>query len=86
METPEPFREWTAVDYVAGKSSDMSSTACPKCGYEMIPVQLRFIDRLLSILNPVHRFRCTKFLCGYERNLKELSAQGLDVTKSTPTY
>ena len=49
--------------------SEMRALACAKCGYEMIRVRRRFIDRLLSILNPVRRFRCSNLGCRYECNL-----------------
>ena len=61
MKRPAPLKDWTASEYVA---------VCPECGYDMIPMQSRIIDRLVSMLIPVHRFRCPNFLCGNECNIK----------------
>jgi len=55
---------------------DFHSFSCRRCGYEMVRVQRRVIDRLLSIFGPVHRFRCTNLGCGYECNLKNGDDEG----------
>ena len=49
---------------------DQHDLSCPKCGYELIRVQRRFVDNLLSVFMPVLRFRCTNLSCGYESNLR----------------
>lgn len=46
--------------------------ACPKCSGPVIRVRRRYIDRLISLVTPVHRYRChAKGLgCGWEGNLR----------------
>ena len=42
---------------------------CPKCGGELSRVSRRLIDRLQSLLRPVHRYRCRNFSCQWVGNL-----------------
>ena len=45
--------------------------ACPRCDGAVIRMPRRFVDRLVSIVVPVHRFRCRSFGCNWEGNLRE---------------
>jgi hypothetical protein len=62
--------------YPTGKGSsgtDIGSPfpyACPECGGPLVQVRRRVADRLLSLLIPVRRFRCSILSCGYEGNLR----------------
>lgn len=40
---------------------------CPLCGEEVIRIRRRIVDRLQSLIRPVHRYRCR---CGWEGNLR----------------
>jgi hypothetical protein len=42
---------------------------CPQCGAASYRVPRRVIDRVLSLLSPLQRFRCTSIGCGWEGNL-----------------
>ena len=45
--------------------------ACPMCGSDgLVRTDRRLVDRLLSALTPVRRFRCSNVLCGYEGNVR----------------
>lgn len=40
---------------------------CPLCGEVVARIRRRAIDRLVSLIRPVHRYRCR---CGWEGNLR----------------
>jgi hypothetical protein len=40
------------------------------CGGQFVRVHRRFADRLLSLFNPVQRYRCTNHLCRHEAILR----------------
>ena len=42
---------------------------CPRCQSSVNRVPRRFIDRLISLAYPVHRYRCRSFICNWEGNL-----------------
>lgn len=44
--------------------------ACPECGGRLMRVRRRATDRLLSLMVPVHRYRCTGFGCQWEGVLR----------------
>ena len=50
--------------------NDLPAFGCPECGGELIQIRRRPIDRLLSAIVPVSRFRCSTMQCGYEGNLR----------------
>ena len=54
---------------------DPIASECPMCGGVLVRARRRFIDRLLSVFTPVHRFRCINFGCGHECNLGRSSAR-----------
>lgn len=42
---------------------------CPCCDAKLIRIPRRPVDRLLSLLAPVQRFRCTNFQCQWVGNI-----------------
>ena len=50
--------------------SKPSIPVCPECHSGLNRVRRRFIDRLLSLVYPVHRYRCRSFDCNWEGNLR----------------
>ena len=50
------------------RSYDPYDLRCPQCSFELIRVQRRFVDSLVSVFMPVRRFRCTSLACGFECN------------------
>jgi hypothetical protein len=43
---------------------------CPLCAGHLIRIRRRFVDRLLSLFVPVHRYRCPAFTCQWEDNIR----------------
>ncbi len=43
---------------------------CPLCGSSVERVHRRFLDRLLSLVRPIRRYRCKGFHCNWEGNLR----------------
>jgi uncharacterized protein with PIN domain len=52
-------------------SLESESRHCPLCNGAIKRIPRRFIDRLLSMFSPVHRYRCRSMRCGWEGNLPE---------------
>ncbi|MCU0982233.1 MAG: hypothetical protein MUF25_24015 [Pirellulaceae bacterium] len=45
---------------------------CPRCGNtDLLRIHRRLLDRLLSLVHPVYRFRCAKPGCAWEGNLPQ---------------
>lgn len=44
---------------------------CPDCNGFVYRVQRRFIDRLISLIFPVQRYRCSSLGCHWEGNLRK---------------
>jgi uncharacterized protein with PIN domain len=44
--------------------------SCPRCNGSVLRVRRRFVDRLVSLITPVHRFRCRAkgWGCDWEGN------------------
>lgn len=57
-------------------SAKSVSPVCPDCHSTLNRVPRRFIDRLLSLVYPVHRYRCRSFDCNWEGNLRYTAALG----------
>ncbi|MBL8375406.1 hypothetical protein [Accumulibacter sp.] len=56
-----------------GQTADGSphgQRACPRCNGWVYRIPRRFVDGLLNILAPVHRYRCRSVTCGWEGNLR----------------
>jgi len=58
--------------YVITKSSGPVCPACGSSGLNRIP--RRFIDRLISLVYPVHRYHCQAFVCNWEGNIRHTEA------------
>ena len=43
--------------------------ACPRCQASVLRVRRRLLDRLISAVYPVHRYRCHSIICHWEGNL-----------------
>jgi len=54
----------------------LSSPVCPECHSSVNRVRRRFVDRLVSLFYPVHRYRCRSFVCSWEGNLRYTPALG----------
>ena len=52
------------------------SPLCPECGSSLNRVRRRFIDRVVSLFYPVHRYHCRSFVCNWEGNLRDTAALG----------
>jgi hypothetical protein len=55
----------------SGRSGAAAGHACPLCGGAVDRVRRRFIDRLLSQILPVYRYRCNMPGCHWEGNLRQ---------------
>jgi hypothetical protein len=42
---------------------------CPRCGGEVARIPRRLIDRVISLVRPVQRYRCTALQCQWIGNL-----------------
>ena len=49
---------------------------CPECHSSLNRVPRRFIDRLVSLVYPVHRYHCRSFACAWEGNLRYIRDLG----------
>ena len=48
--------------------------ACPLCAARLERVDRRFVDRLVSLVLPLHRYHCQNFSCGWSGNLSSAAA------------
>lgn len=48
---------------------------CPSCGAQVVRVHRHTVDRVLSLLRSVQRYRCTSTACGWEGRLHSLRAE-----------
>ena len=55
--------------YMSGMPTD-ERHVCPLCGGTMVRTARRTIDRLLSRFVPLFRYRCEKFLCRWQGNIR----------------
>lgn len=58
----------TAVPDHNSRHQHGSRFSCPRCRARMIRVRRRAIDNVVSVVIPVHRFRCSSPECGYACN------------------
>ncbi|MBP6852544.1 MAG: hypothetical protein KA164_13135 [Rhodoferax sp.] len=56
---------------------------CPECGGPMSRIPRRMIDRLISIVRPVQRYRCRNFACQWAGNIAVASGSN-DPTDRPP--
>jgi len=50
--------------------SSLHERECPVCGGPALRIRRRFIDRLISLVIPVHRYHCQTATCGWRGNLR----------------
>ncbi len=55
--------------YGSGRPTD-SRRCCPLCGATLVRTPRRLIDRLLSHFMPILRYRCERFLCQWQGNMR----------------
>lgn len=48
----------------------MNPRSCPRCGSPLMRVHRRSVDRVLSVIWKVERYRCYNFQCQWEGNLR----------------
>ncbi|TAK90883.1 MAG: hypothetical protein EPO06_06045 [Burkholderiaceae bacterium] len=48
----------------------MNTQKCPLCGGDLLRVPRRPLDRLVSVVRPVGRYRCMAMQCQWEGNLR----------------
>ena len=55
-------------------STEAQIVACPRCHERLLRVRRRPIDRIVSVFQTVHRFRCYNSTCQWEgtRSLRQL--------------
>jgi hypothetical protein len=58
-------------------------SACPRCGGPISRIPRRFVDRIISMVRPVQRFRCRSFTCQWIGNIPA-RARTADPTDRTP--
>jgi hypothetical protein len=61
-----------------------SRHTCPQCGQSLIRIRRRFIDRLTSIVQPVHRFRCRNHTCQWQGNISVKAPAAADTPDADP--
>ena len=49
--------------------NEHSSNACPRCNGRVFPVRRSFVDRVVGLIGPVHRYRCESLDCDWEGDL-----------------
>ncbi|MFZ5511404.1 MAG: hypothetical protein ACOZCP_15270 [Pseudomonadota bacterium] len=47
----------------------MTTAKCPVCGGPVLRIRRRLVDRIISLLRPVARYRCQSARCQWEGNL-----------------
>ena len=50
--------------------SNFRERECPMCGGPALRIRRRLIDRLVSLVIPVHRYQCQMATCGWHGNLR----------------
>ncbi len=55
--------------YSSGRPTD-SRRHCPLCGATLVRTPRRLIDRLFSRFMPMLRYRCERFLCQWQGNMR----------------
>jgi hypothetical protein len=70
--SPEPRPRSFATSFAAPISPHARAAGplCPECRASLNRVPRRFIDRLINIVYPVHRYHCRSFLCGWQGTLR----------------
>jgi hypothetical protein len=61
---------------------DSVSKICPRCGEPVFRIRRRLIDRVISVVRPVQRYRCDALQCQWTGNLPHLPLPQDDKPKS----
>lgn len=72
----------------AGQALSYTSASrhtCPKCSALLVRMPRRAIDRFLSRFVPVQRYRCERFVCQWQGNLRVEQAPGGIAGNAAPT-
>lgn len=51
---------------------------CPACASYATRIHRRLIDRVISLIIPVHRYRCHNYQCQWQGNVKQNALQHFD--------
>ena len=70
--------------YGSGRPSEDRNT-CPCCGGRLVRTPRRLVDRLISQFTPILRYRCERFLCQWQGNIRMNAQQeAADTGTSSP--
>lgn len=68
-----PARMRNLESNTCGRESTVGSEhVCPVCGFSVIRIPRRKLDRFYSLFFPVRRYRCESFHCQWQGNIGEL--------------
>lgn len=70
-----------AISASENRFARYTAKSCPKCRSTLHRVWRRPVDRFISLLVPVHRFRCEHFMCQWTGNMR---AAGRSVSNPLP--
>lgn len=70
---PVPTRLYNVTGVAAQIARDAGhrETACPRCNASVVRIYRRFVDRMVSMIHPVRRYRCQSFICRWEGNIAD---------------
>jgi hypothetical protein len=70
---PVPTSQYNVTGVAARTAQDAGHcrTTCPRCHSSVVRIYRRFVDRLLSMVYPVCRYRCQSFICRWEGNIAD---------------
>ncbi len=71
-----------ADDAPRAPDGEPGKPSCPQCGGRLIRIARRPLDRLLSRFSPVQRYRCERFNCQWEGNVR-VPPSGANVNPDT---
>jgi len=61
---------WNPVTEPVSNAATMNARKCPLCGVALLRMPRRPVDRLVSLVRPVSRYRCMAVQCQWEGNLR----------------
>jgi len=56
--------------YITKSQQVAGRLACPRCGQHLVRVERRLLDRLISLVVPVQRYRCRMHNCQWEGTVR----------------
>ncbi len=48
----------------------ISNCKCPLCAGYAVRIRRRYIDRIISLFNTVHRYQCQEYKCRWKGNIR----------------